>query len=120
MPGSQTHHGIDYIEFSVTDMTKAKDFYSAAFGWSFNEYGPDYAGIKKQESEGEVGGFAKGETVTIGGPLVVLYSNDLDSSFVKVKEAGGNIVKDIFEFPGGKRFEFTDPSRNMLAVWSDK
>lgn len=119
MSANHTHNAIDYIEFSVTDMEKAKDFFSSAFGWSFNAYGPDYAGIKKLNGEGEVGGLSKVDQVTTGGPLIVLYSTNLNESLNKVKEAGGNIVKDIFEFPGGKRFEFTDPSGNMLAVWSD-
>ena len=37
-----------------------------------------------------------------------------------VKDAGGTIVKEIFSFPGGRRFQFTDPSGNELAVWSEK
>ena len=37
----------------------------------------------------------------------------------KVKAAGGAIVKEIFSFPGGRRFHFHDPSGNQLAVWTD-
>ena len=35
-------------------------------------------------------------------------------------EYTGTIVKEIFSFPGGRRFEFTDPSGNHLAVWTDR
>lgn len=111
------HHGIDYIEFSVTDMAEAKRFYEAAFGWEFNDYGPDYAGIKKQG--GESGGMRLDAEVTTGGPLVILYSKELDASLAKVRAAGGRIVKEPFEFPGGRRFHFEDPSGNELAVWSE-
>lgn len=110
------HHGIDYIEFGVTDMAGAQRFYAAAFGWEFTDYGPEYAGIKKPG--GEMGGLRLDAEVATGGPLVVLFSEDLDASFAAVREAGGKVVKEPFEFPGGKRFEFLDPSGNHLSVWA--
>jgi predicted enzyme related to lactoylglutathione lyase len=36
-----------------------------------------------------------------------------------VKANGGVIVKEIFSFPGGRRFHFTDCNGNELAVWGD-
>ena len=111
------HHAIDYIEFTVADLTAAKRFYSQAFGWQFTDYGPDYCGIQRAGG-GEVGGMRSDQPVVVGGPLVVLYSEDLAGSLAVVREAGGDIVQDIFEFPGGRRFEFADPSGNRLAVWS--
>jgi predicted enzyme related to lactoylglutathione lyase len=114
---NHTHHAIDYIEFTVTDMKKAQDFYSSAFGWEFTDYAPGYAGI--QGSEREVGGFRLGE-VLVGGPLIVLYSDDLESTLERVKAAGGKIAQEPFEFPGGRRFHFIDPSGNELAVWQSR
>lgn len=111
------HHGIDYIEFAVTDMAESKRFYHEAFGWEFNDYGSDYAGIRKEG--GEAGGFRLDPAVTTGGPLVILYSADLEATLAKVRAAGGTIVTDPFEFPGGRRFHFTDPSGNELAVWAE-
>ena len=115
---NQTHHTIDYIEISVSDLSAAKRFYTAAFGWKFTDYGPDYAGIQR-EGGGEVGGLRAVDKVARGGPLVVLYSSDLESSQTAVQRAGGEIVAEIFSFPGGRRFQFADPSGNELAVWSD-
>lgn len=116
---SHIHHGIDYIEFSVTNLEESKKFYRAAFDWDFNEYGASYAGIKKPKGvEGEIGGLREVPTVVSGGPLIVLYSLHLENTLKSVREAGGKIEKDIYEFPGGKRFEFSDPSGNRLAVWS--
>ena len=109
------HHRIDYIEFTVRDMAEAQAFYAAAFGWTFADYGPGYAGIRS--GEGEMGGLAVGEP-TPGGPLVILFSEDLEASQAAVVGAGGTVVKPIFAFPGGQRFEFTDPSGNALAVWA--
>ncbi len=112
------HHGIDYIEFTVTDMAEAKRFYSAAFDWKFNEYGPEYAGIQKEG--GEAGGFRLDSKNTTGGPLVVLYSTDLHATLERVREAGGRITTEPFDFPGGSRFHFQDPSGNELAVYASK
>ena len=110
-----THHTIDYIEFTVRDLAASKRFYADAFGWEFNDYGPAYSGIRG--GDGEVGGLRPGEPAP-GGPLVILYSDDLEASLAAVEAAGGAIAKPIFAFPGGRRFHFTDPSGNELAVWS--
>lgn len=115
---SNIHHSISYIEFGVTDMAEAQRFYGAAFGWTFNDYGPDYAGI--QGPDREMGGLRVDTEVATGGPLVILYSNNLDMTLTKVREAGGRIVTEPFDFPGGRRFHFQDPSGNELAVWSEQ
>lgn len=114
---------IDYVELSVTDMRAAQDFYRAAFGWSFTDYGDGYAGIRtaaEAESEAdEAGGLLLADSVTRGGPFVLLYSDDLDDTLTRVEGAGGSIVRGPYEFPGGRRFHFLDPSGNELGVWSE-
>lgn len=112
------HHTVDYIEFTVRDLAEAKGFFADAFGWAFNDYGPEYAGIQDADGDGEVGGLRPGEPVP-GGPLVILYSDDLEASLDAVKAAGGRVVKEPFSFPGGRRFHFEDPSGNELAVWTE-
>ncbi len=108
---------INYIEFDVADIERAKGFYGQAFGWTFNDYGPEYC----EFTDGYMtGGFSQSETVTLGGPLVVLYGDDLDELMDKVKSAGGKITKPVFEFPGGRRFQFTDLEGYELAVWTVK
>ncbi len=115
---SQTEHDrrIDYIEFPATDIPKMKSFYGSVFGWDFTDFGPEYTSF----ADGRLGGgFAKVETVKPGGVLVVIYATDLEALEASVREQGGTIVKSIFSFPGGRRFEFTDPCGNELAVWSE-
>lgn len=113
------HHHIDYIELAVLDVSAAKDFYAAAFGWTFSDYGPEYAGIRDPAIDGgEIGGLRRDENVRPGGPLVLLFSDDLDASVAGVVSAGGTIVSDPYEFPGGRRFHFADPSGNELGVWA--
>lgn len=108
---------IDYVEFPATDVAKTKEFYVGVFGWEFTDYGPDYTSF----NDGRMaGGFRLAGEVEKGGALVVLYANDLDAIEAKIKIHGGMIVRETFEFPGGRRFHFTDPSGNELAVWSDR
>jgi uncharacterized protein len=113
----QNNGRIDYIEFPATDVAKTKGFYQQVFGWKFTDYGPDYTSFEDGRLSG---GFTKEGKVVRGGPLVVLYASDLAAIEKKVRDAGGLIVKDAFSFPGGRRFHFTDPSGNELAVWSEK
>lgn len=115
--GPHAHHRLDYAEIAVTDLRAAQRFYGLAFGWEFNDYGPDYAGIKGADGD-EIGGFRHDEVVRPGGPLLILYSTDLEESAEAVRRAGGEVVEGPYEFPGGRRFHFTDPSGNELAVWS--
>ncbi|HUR93900.1 MAG TPA: VOC family protein [Gemmatimonadales bacterium] len=107
---------IDYIEFPVADVAVARRFYTAAFGWVFTDYGPDYTSF----DDGRLsGGFRGGESAVPGGPLVVIYATDLEASLAAVTAAGGRITQAPFDFPGGRRFHFRDPSGHELAVWSD-
>ena len=109
------HEQIQYIEFLSRDLAAAKKFYSESFGWKFTDYGPEYTAF---EGDFVDGGFTTGEPVN-GSILVILYSENVVATKDKVINAGGTIAKDIFEFPGGRRFHFTDPDGYELAVWSE-
>ncbi|MGA9333538.1 MAG: VOC family protein [Rudaea sp.] len=113
------HEKINYIEFPAKDLEATKSFFRAAFGWSFVDYGPGYTAFS---DEGLDGGFFKSElaaNTNNGSALLVFYSERLEDTLAKVTAAGGRIVKPIFQFPGGRRFHFTEPSGNEFAVWSE-
>ena len=115
------HNTINYLEFSVMDsqqISEIKDFYSNAFGWVFQDWGPSY--IDTQSSGLGCGFSVSDSDHDLSAPLAVIYANDLDSSYEIVTSAGGIITRETFEFPGGRRFHFKDPVGNELAVWSDK
>lgn len=115
-----THEKINYVEFPTNDLKATKNFFEAAFGWTFTDYGEEYCDFS---GEGLDGGFYPSQRVSTpeyGAPLIIFYSDDLETTQAKVEEAGGNIVKPVFSFPGGRRFHFTEPGGNELAVWSDK
>jgi len=92
---------IDNIEFAVSDIARSREFYGKAFGWTFTDYGSNYC----EFSDGRLtGGFAKGDPMNPGGPLVILYADDLSKTQTRLEDAGARIVKPVFTFPGGRRF----------------
>lgn len=115
------HHGkINYVEFPSRDLALTKQFFTAAFGWTFVDYGPQYTAF---EGEGLDGGFYladKSASAEAGSALVIFYSERLEETQSQVEQAGGVISTQIFSFPCGRRFHFIEPSGNELAVWSDQ
>lgn len=109
---------IDYLEFPANDLDAVEAFYVAVFGWSFEDYGPDYRAF----SDGKIdGGFYRAElssSADDGAALVIFHTEHLEQAQAAVENAGGKIVKPIFSFPGGRRFQFSDPAGNELAVWT--
>lgn len=122
MPDHGNDNRIDYIEFAVGDITRSRNFYGKAFGWSFIDFGPAYCefsdgrltGGFALDGDGEPGGPVKG-----GGALIILYASDLAETQRRIEDAGGRIVKPTYSFPGGRRFHFVDPDGYELAAWSD-
>ena len=113
------HEKMNYVEYPAKNIAATKQFFETAFGWSFVDYGPDYAAFSNQ---GLDGGFFKSKlssTSENGAALIVFYSQNLEATEKKVKQAGGVICKAIFSFPGGCRFHFMEPSGNEFAVWSE-
>jgi predicted enzyme related to lactoylglutathione lyase len=106
---------IDNIEFNVADIARSKAFYGQAFGWTFTDFGPTYT----EFNDGRLtGGFTTGEPVRPGGPLIILYADDLDGVQASLVQAGATISRQTFSFPGGRRFHFVDPDGYELAVWT--
>ena len=117
MSESGPEYGIDYVEFGAADIEKTKQFYRPPSAGS----SPITARTTRASTTGgsRAGSRPTPRPAVAGGALVVLYTGDLESALERVKSAGGTIVKEPFEFPGGRRFHFADPGGNELAVWSD-
>ncbi len=115
---SQKEHNlrVDYIEFPATDIEATKAFYTGVFGWEFTDYGPSYTSFVDGRMNG---GFDTSTAVQPNGVLIVMYASDLEATEASVRKHGGKITKEIFTFPGGRRFQFADPNGNELAVWSE-
>jgi len=113
------HETINYVEFPAKNIEETKIFFSKAFNWEFTDYGPEYTAFSNQ---GIDGGFYKSNlnvSTESGSALIVFFSEDIEATLLKVKKSGGEIIKPIFSFPGGRRFHFKDPSDNEFAVWAE-
>ncbi|MGB1284773.1 MAG: VOC family protein [Polaribacter sp.] len=109
--------GINYVEFNSHNLQETKAFYTHVFAWKFTDYGTNYIAFSESGIEG---GFELTTSPIVNGALIVLYSDNLEFVQEKIISFGGKISIETFEFPGGKRFHFLDPSGNELAVWSRK
>ncbi len=116
MTTSSENCRINYIELNVRDLDQAKAFYGQAFGWTFTDYGPEYAEFSDDAMKGGLTTTAPPSPA--GGPLVILYAKQLEAARDSVIAAGGTISREIFAFPGGRRFHFKDADGYELAVWS--
>jgi len=108
---------VDYVEFGATDLERTRRFYERVFGWKFEDYGPGYSSFQDGRLSG---GFTSDAPVRPANPLVVIYAVLLEEVEEKIRSEGGKIVRETYEFPGGRRFHFADPSGNELAVWTDR
>lgn len=120
MPNNVRTNRVDFIEFPATsadNVVSAKTFYQAVFGWTYKDWGGDYADT---QSSGVGTGINADPSHRPRYPLVVIYSDDLEAARASILRAQGTVTKEIFSFPGGRRFHFFDPAGNELAVWSDR
>lgn len=104
---------IDYIEFTSPRLAETQGFLSRAFGWQFNDYGPEYQELR---DAGVSGGIAAGD---LAPPLVILKAGDLAEAEASIIAAGGTITRPAYAFPGGRRFHFREPGGTEMAVWSE-
>jgi len=111
-----TEGRIDYIEIPVTDLEKTREFFTGLFGWTFQEWGPDYFGFN--DGRLECGLRRAEDPAPATGVLLIFYSEDLERDIERVKRLGATISQEIFEFPGGRRFHFVDPVGTEFAMWS--
>lgn len=114
------HEKINYVELPAKDLTATKDFFSKAFDFTFTDHGPEYTAFENQGLDGGFYQSGLNTSTNTGSALIVFYSESLEATEAKIISAGGKIIKECFEFPGGRRFHFADPSNNEFAVWSDK
>lgn len=114
------HEKINYVELPASDFEATRAFFGEVFGWTFKAWGEEYLAF---HNAGLDGGFYRSKlqsTTANGAALVVFYSESLEETQSKIERAGGKIVLEIFDFPGGRRFHFSDPNGNEFSVWSDK
>lgn len=103
----------NFIELPSRDIDSARAFYATVFGWELAGFGPSYACTLTGDVD--IGLQGDPDEVTRA-PLPVIQVEDLDEALHAVLDAGGRIVRPVFSFPGGRRFQFHDPNGNEVAV----
>ncbi|MEO9130909.1 MAG: VOC family protein [Sphingomonas sp.] len=104
---------LNYLKLPVRDVPVAKTFYASVFGWSFTDFGPDYASTMSGDTDIGLNGDTSQSTAQL---LPVIQVDDLEAAEASVRDAGGEMTLPIFPFPGGRRFHFRDPAGHELAV----
>ncbi len=105
---------ISYVELPVQRVGETRDFYAKAFGWSFTDFGPDYAATTGGDVDVGING---SDDHAIARLLPIVEVQDLEAALDSVVAAGGEVTVPIFAYPGGRRFHFRDPAGNELGVF---
>lgn len=109
---------IDYIEVPSKDITLSRAFFTGFLGWKFTDYGPEYTAFEDGRIAGGFFNSDKASLTSSGATLIVIYTENLEGAKDDALRLGATITKDIFTFPGGRRFQFTEPGGSEFAVWS--
>jgi hypothetical protein len=108
---------ICHAEIPVTDLNKAKEFYSKVFEWKI-EVMPEmnYATFETGTPPG--GGFNKVDMVKPGGVLFYIMVENIEKKLEKIEEAGGKTVSGKSEIPNvGWMALFSDVFGNVLGLF---
>ena len=105
---------LDYVELPASSVDSSARFYEAAFGWTLARFGPTYAATTTGDTDI---GLQADEDEAPKAPLPVIQVQDIAAAAAAVEAAGGDIIRPVYAFPGGRRFHFRDPAGNELAVW---
>jgi len=103
-------------ELMVGDVEKAKRFYGAVFGWTFQAAGPEYTMI---DTGGTPGGGLLAKPP--GAPTAAINDyfqvDDIEATLRQVVEAGGVVTVPRTEIPGiGWIAMFLDPDRISIGL----
>jgi predicted enzyme related to lactoylglutathione lyase len=112
------HHIIDYVESASADPQAMCDFFESTLGWSFECFGPDCIAFHGAGLEGGIYCADMASRSADRGALIVFYSCDFEASEALVLSHGASIIKPVFDFAGGRRFQFAEPTGNEFAFWS--
>lgn len=108
--------GLTWEEGWVPDLPRAKEFYTAVFGFTFTEI-PGMAGYETFATDGsELGAIGSSD----GPPHWVAYFSvgDVDVAVAKAVELGGTLIHPPMDTPNGRLAEITDPQGAVLKLAS--
>jgi uncharacterized protein len=116
-----------HFEIPAEDQDRAKEFYTAAFGWNINampEIGYTSLGTTPTDGQGmptEPGAINGGMFRREGeltGPIITVDVDDIDATLEKIRSLGGSIVRAKGAVPQMGYFAyFRDSEGNVMGLW---
>jgi predicted enzyme related to lactoylglutathione lyase len=116
--GATSSPTVGWWELQVSDLTTAKEFYSAVFGWTFDAFGDGFAIIKGADGT-MLGGIDQREGDPAGRAVrVYITVEDLESTLDAIRRAGGSVAQErtVIGEDYGWWALFADPSGLPLAL----
>jgi len=111
-------NGICHIEIPVTDLKKAKEFYSKIFGWTVPLIDEKSGYAIFDTGTPPNGGFNKVNKVTPSQVQIYILVDDIEKKLQEIKNAGGRTEEKTSEVPGfGWHAKFSDVFGNVLALF---
>ena len=116
--------GISHVAIQVTDLGKARAFYTALFDWKLQdvEMGPGMTYTTISVGEGTGGGMMK--QMIPGSPsfwLAYVLVEDIEAATRKAETLGAKVMKDVTDVMGmGQLSILVDPTGAALGLWQPK
>ncbi len=111
-------HDIVHVEIPTRDMRRAKTFYGKVFGWTFQDYGKDYA-LFSPPGGGVGGGLMRVKKVPTKATVnAYIQVEDVDAKLKEIRKARGKVLKAKTEVPTmGWWAQFADNQGAVLFLW---
>ena len=111
---------VTWFEIHTPDRARAKDFYGAVFGWSFDDDpNAPYSMVQLGEDAPIGGGVAQTEPGQTAMTLFNVQVSDVDAALETVASQGGTVVAPAQTTPAGLRFAYVaDPDGSVFGLWT--
>ncbi len=111
---------IVHVEFTTPDLSKAKDFYGALFGWEFQPFQPTEWYFMTPKGWGPCGCVLQGPAAADSRTMIYVNVADIPATLARAESLGATTVKAKTEIPGGHGFfaQLKAPDGNVWGVYS--
>lgn len=110
-----------WIDLATSDLARAREFYGAVFGWTFEDSGAEYGGYVTALVDGRpVAGLMANDPQwnAPDGWTTYLHTADIDATIEAVVAAGGASCSGAMDVPAKGRMAMVgDRARGMLGLW---
>jgi predicted enzyme related to lactoylglutathione lyase len=110
-----------WTDLTSSDVERAKDFYGAVFGWTFETGGPEYGGYVTALLDGRVvAGILRNDPQWNAPDMwtTYLHTADAEATVAAAGAAGGSNCGGVMDVPQkGRMAMMTDPTGGFFGLW---